>query len=138
MPWAEWPGSREHTFLLDVCDSPDDSCRDVAAAVLAETLIGTLLTRVGLPDLPPLPWSQTLALFVWAMVSCLVVNDAVKIALIKWRVPTAVGLTRPRAALASPTTRDARPCSPADRERHRGGESPAICISPSPSHRGKK
>jgi magnesium-transporting ATPase (P-type) len=61
----------------------------VVAAVMAETLIGTLLTRVGLPDLPPLPWPQTLAIFAWAMVSCLVVNDAVKVALIKWRVPTA-------------------------------------------------
>jgi hypothetical protein len=31
-----------------------------------------------------------LAIFGYAMVSCLLVNDAVKVALIKWRVPTAV------------------------------------------------
>jgi H+-transporting ATPase len=37
----------------------------------------------------PLPWSQTLAILAYAMVSCLVVNDAAKVAMIKWRVPTA-------------------------------------------------
>jgi magnesium-transporting ATPase (P-type) len=59
------------------------------AALMADALTGTLLTRVGLPGLMPLPWSQTLAVFVYAMVSCLVVNDAVKFAMIKWRVPAA-------------------------------------------------
>jgi hypothetical protein len=38
----------------------------------------------------PLPWTQTLAIFAYAMVSCLVVNDAVKVAMIKWRVVNAV------------------------------------------------
>jgi hypothetical protein len=38
----------------------------------------------------PLPWWQTLAVFVYAMVSCLVLNDAVKVAMIKWRVLNAV------------------------------------------------
>jgi len=37
----------------------------------------------------PLPWRQTLAIFAYAMASCLVVNDAVKVAIIKWRVPLA-------------------------------------------------
>ena len=60
------------------------------AALMAETLTGTILTRVGLPGLRPLPWSQTLAIFVYAMVSCLVVNDAVKVVMIKWRAPTAI------------------------------------------------
>jgi magnesium-transporting ATPase (P-type) len=62
----------------------------VLVAVVAEVLVGTLLTRVGLPGLMPLPWAQTLAVFVCAMVSCLVVNDAVKVALIRWRTPSAV------------------------------------------------
>src|ERR1035441_10555203 len=53
-------------------------------------LAGTILTRVGLPGLMPLPWSQTFAIFAYAMVSCLVVNDAVKVVMIKWRVPTAI------------------------------------------------
>ena len=51
---------------------------------------GTLLTRVGLPGLMPLPWTQTFAIFAYAMVSCLVINDAVKVAMIKWRVLNAV------------------------------------------------
>jgi magnesium-transporting ATPase (P-type) len=58
----------------------------VAAAVMAEMLVGTLLTFVGLPGLMPLPWWQTLAVFVYALVVCLGVNDALKVAMIKWRV----------------------------------------------------
>jgi plasma-membrane proton-efflux P-type ATPase len=64
--------------------------KSLMAALLADALTGTILTRVGLPGLMPLPWSQTLAIFAYAMVSCLVVNDAVKVVMIKWRVPTAV------------------------------------------------
>jgi plasma-membrane proton-efflux P-type ATPase len=60
------------------------------SAIAADALVGTVLTLVGLPGLPPLPWWQTLAIFAYAMVSCLVVNDAVKVAMIKWRVPNAV------------------------------------------------
>jgi magnesium-transporting ATPase (P-type) len=57
------------------------------AALMADTLVGTILTRVGLPGLMPLPWSQTLVILAYAMVSCLVVNDAVKVAMIRWRLP---------------------------------------------------
>jgi H+-transporting ATPase len=64
--------------------------KPVVAAVVAETLVGTVLTFVGLPGLMPLPWWQTLAIFVYAMISCLVVNDAVKVAMIKWRISKAV------------------------------------------------
>ena len=52
------------------------------AALAADALAGTILTRVGLPGLRPLPWSQTLAIFAYALISCLVVNDAVKVMLI--------------------------------------------------------
>jgi magnesium-transporting ATPase (P-type) len=62
----------------------------VLVAVMAEVLVGTLLTRVGLPGLMPLPWAQTLAIFACAMLLCLVVNDAVKVAMIKWRAPKAI------------------------------------------------
>ncbi|MEO8099734.1 MAG: plasma-membrane proton-efflux P-type ATPase [Acidobacteriota bacterium] len=55
-------------------------------AIAADTIIGTGLTFVGLPGLIPLPWWQMLAVFVYALVSCLVLNDAVKVAMIKWRV----------------------------------------------------
>ena len=57
--------------------------RVVMVAAVAEVLAGTLLTRVGLPELRSLPWTQTLAILAYAMVSCLVVNDAVKVAMIK-------------------------------------------------------
>jgi magnesium-transporting ATPase (P-type) len=60
------------------------------AALLADALTGTVLTFVGLPGLMPLPWPQTLAIFVYAMVSCLVLNDTLKVAMIKWRVLNAV------------------------------------------------
>ena len=66
--WATLPSK---TFLL---------------ALAADAIIGTVLTFVGLPGLMPLPWWQTLAVFAYAMVACLVLNDAVKVAMIKWRV----------------------------------------------------
>ena len=49
-----------------------------------------MLTFVGLPGLKPLPWWQTLAIFVCAMIACLGLNDALKVAMIKWRVLNAV------------------------------------------------
>jgi magnesium-transporting ATPase (P-type) len=64
--------------------------KPLLAALVADALTGTILTRVGLPGLMPLPWAQTLAIFAYAMISCLVVNDAVKVVMIKWRVPTAI------------------------------------------------
>jgi hypothetical protein len=60
------------------------------STLVAETLAGTVLTFVGLPGLKPLPWWQTLAVFAYAMVACLGLNDAVKVAMIKWRVLNAV------------------------------------------------
>ena len=70
--WATLPSK---TFLL---------------ALATDAFLGTLLTRVGLPGLRPLPWSQTFVIFAYAMVSCLIINDAVKVAMIKWRVLNAV------------------------------------------------
>jgi H+-transporting ATPase len=64
--------------------------KSLMAALLADALTGTILTRVGLPGLMPLPWPLILLIFGYAMVSCLLVNDAVKVMMIKWRVPTAV------------------------------------------------
>ncbi len=58
------------------------------AALLADMMIGTALTYAGLPDLMPLPAWQVLAIFAYAMISCLAVNDAIKVLLIKWRIPT--------------------------------------------------
>ncbi|MHB8772336.1 MAG: plasma-membrane proton-efflux P-type ATPase [Syntrophales bacterium] len=63
--------------------------KTLMAALTADALVGTVLTLVGLPGLQPLPWWQTFAVFVYALVSCLVVNDAVKVAMIKRLVPAA-------------------------------------------------
>src|ERR1019366_2481772 len=62
------------------------------AALAADAIVGTILTLVGLKGLMPMPWWQTLAVFGYAMVSCLVLNDAVKVAMIKWCVPNAVAV----------------------------------------------
>ena len=59
------------------------------AALVADALTGTVLTLVGIPGLAPLPWWQMLAILGYAMFACLVVNDAIKVAMIKWRVPLA-------------------------------------------------
>ena len=64
--------------------------KTLAAALLADVLIGTGLTYVGLPGLSPLPAWETLAIFIYAMLACLMVNDALKVALIRWQVPTAL------------------------------------------------
>jgi H+-transporting ATPase len=58
------------------------------SAIAADAITGTVLTYVGLPGLISLPWRQTFAVFGFAAVSCLVLNDAVKVAMIKWRVPS--------------------------------------------------
>ncbi len=64
--------------------------KTLMGALLADALTGTILTRVGLPGLLPLPWSQTAAIFAYALVACLVVNDTAKVVMIKWRVPAAI------------------------------------------------
>jgi H+-transporting ATPase len=64
--------------------------KTLLAALTADALMGTVLTFVGMPGLAPLPWWQMLAILAYAMVACLVVNDTVKVALIKWRIPSAV------------------------------------------------
>jgi len=78
--------ARERRWFLTTTPS-----KTLVLALTADVVVGTALTLVGLPGLMPLPWGQTLAVFVYAMVACLVVNDAVKVAMIKWWVPVAVG-----------------------------------------------
>jgi plasma-membrane proton-efflux P-type ATPase len=67
--------------------------KTLMAAILAEVLAGTILTFVKLPGLLPLPWWQTLAIFGYAMVCCLLVNDGLKVMMIKRFVPNAVAET---------------------------------------------
>jgi len=63
--------------------------KTLLGALIADALAGTALTFAGLPGLVPIPWWQVLVIFIYAMVSCLVVNDTLKVAMIKWRVPSA-------------------------------------------------
>ena len=60
------------------------------STLAAEALAGTVLVFAGLPGLAPLPGWQTLAVFVYAVIMCLGVNDALKVVMIRWRVLDAV------------------------------------------------
>jgi plasma-membrane proton-efflux P-type ATPase len=60
------------------------------SALTADVIVGTFLTFVGLKGLAPLPLWQMLAIFGYALVSCLVLNDALKVAMIRWRIPNAI------------------------------------------------
>jgi H+-transporting ATPase len=64
--------------------------KTLVVALMADALIGTALTCVGLPGFLRPPWWQTLTIFGYAMISCLVINDALKVMMIKWRVPAAI------------------------------------------------
>jgi len=64
--------------------------KTLMVALALDALVGTGLTLVGLPGLIAIALVQPLTILAYAMVSCLVVNDAVKVAMIRWRVPMAV------------------------------------------------
>lgn len=78
--------------------------KTLTLAILADLVVGTALTRIGLPGLASLPAWQTLAIFLFAAVACLGVNDWIKVAMIRWRVPAASSGVRfaPRRAGGSP------------------------------------
>ena len=56
------------------------------ATLATEACAGTLLTFFKLPGLEPLLGWQALAIFVYAMLMCLVINDVLKVVMIKWLV----------------------------------------------------
>lgn len=58
-------------------------------ALIADVVIGTILTFVGIPGLMPLQWDQILMIFGYAMVACLAINDSIKVMMIRWLVPAA-------------------------------------------------
>jgi H+-transporting ATPase len=64
--------------------------KTLVVALAADALTGTVLTLVGIPGLTPLPLWQAFAIFCYAMVACLGLNDAIKVAMIRWLVPAAV------------------------------------------------
>lgn len=54
-------------------------------SLIATIFIGTAITYLGLPQLTPLPWWQTLMILVYTMTFCLTVNDAIKVAMLTWK-----------------------------------------------------
>ncbi len=76
--------------------------KSVMLALAADVITGTLLTFIGIKGLTPLPWREVLAVFAYSMVSCLVLNDAVKVAMIRWRVVNVMAL-KPVAGAAAAT-----------------------------------
>jgi len=75
-----------------LCLMPAKAKKTISPTISAEPIqisgpyckLGTVVTFVELPGLAPLPWWQTLVIFSFAMLSCLMVNDAVKVAMMKW------------------------------------------------------
>ena len=63
--WASWPS------------------RTLVVALCFDGVIGTALSLVGIPGLMPVPWHETAFVLAAAIVCSLVVNDAVKAALIR-------------------------------------------------------
>jgi len=55
----------------------------LAAALVLDAVLGTVVASVGLPGLAPLPWWQIAMLFAYAALACLTVNDALKVAMLK-------------------------------------------------------
>lgn len=61
--------------------------KPVLAALAADVVLGVVLPFVGLPDLPALPWWQSLVVFCHAAAWCLFVNDPIKVILIERLAP---------------------------------------------------
>lgn len=62
--------------------------KTLTIALTANLLIGTALTLIGIPGLESLPWEQTFMIFTYSILTSLVMNDIVKVLMIKWCVRT--------------------------------------------------
>ncbi len=69
------------------CSKPS---RALALALFFDALLGTLFAIVGIPGLTPMPWWQLLVVFSFAAVMGLVINDTIKVLLMRWLVPKAI------------------------------------------------
>jgi len=67
-------------------------CKLLLVTVAAEAAVGTALTFAGLPGLAPLDAGQVMVIFVYALVMSLVVNEVLKVVMIRWRVPNSVAV----------------------------------------------
>jgi hypothetical protein len=63
--------------------------KPLAISLILDAVFGTLFAIVGIPGLTPLPWWQLLIIFAYAMVMGLLVNDTIKVLLIRRLVPQA-------------------------------------------------
>lgn len=63
--------------------------KTLAISLLLDAILGTLFAVIGIPGLTPLPWWQLLTVFGFAMFMGLVINDTLKVLLIRWLVPKA-------------------------------------------------
>jgi magnesium-transporting ATPase (P-type) len=59
------------------------------STLAAEAVVGTVLTFFGLPGLMPLSGWQMMVIFVYSLLMCLGLNDAIKVAMIQKLVPNA-------------------------------------------------
>jgi H+-transporting ATPase len=66
--------------------------KGLVIALVIEVLVGTAMTFFGISDFTLLPYWQILSLFGFAMISCLGINDTLKVLLIRRYIPVAVGL----------------------------------------------
>lgn len=64
--------------------------RTLLLALAAGVITGTFLIAIGFPGFARLPWDLTFAIFGYAGFCILVVNDLLKVALIKWALPRIV------------------------------------------------
>jgi hypothetical protein len=67
----------------------------LTSALTAEALVGTVLALVGMPGLQPLGGWHVVAIFGSSLIACLGLNDAVKVAMIRWRMPAAAARGAP-------------------------------------------
>jgi plasma-membrane proton-efflux P-type ATPase len=76
--WSTWPS------------------RALRWALLADVVVGTLLTYMGMPGLVHLPLIQSVSILLCALVACLGVNDAIKVLMIRnFAMPTASSILPP-------------------------------------------
>lgn len=54
-------------------------------ALLVDAVVGTVISTVGVPGLAPLPWTQTLFVFGYALIFGLLVNDVLKVTMMRSR-----------------------------------------------------
>jgi H+-transporting ATPase len=55
----------------------------LALALLLDAVVGTVVSTIGVPGLTPLPWTQTVFVFSYALIFALLVNDVLKVAMVR-------------------------------------------------------